>query len=142
MTRWFIGVGLLGISCACVPSVHAQKMVRRSIEDGQGVHILQEVAAVLMSEEKGVKIDMLLPESVRPKGYDDLDIQQGDRILMVNRKRVKSVEEFQSIYEALQPGEAPSRPSYTSGPSSRCGEASATTRNGLRWRTPPAGASQ
>ena len=80
----------------------AQVMIQKKTTAGENVLFLQELA-VLISEKDGmVKIETVLPISARPEEYKDLDIKEDDEILMVNTKRIKSVDDFNKIHEELE----------------------------------------
>ena len=80
----------------------AQVVIQKKTTAGENVLFLQELA-VLISEKDGmVKIETVLPISARPEEYKDLDIKEDDEILMVNAKRIKSVDDFNKIHEELE----------------------------------------
>jgi len=47
---------------------------------------------------------MVLPERLRPQGYGDIVLKENDEILMVNAQRVKTVQEFEELYNGLEIG--------------------------------------
>lgn len=78
----------------------------KSIEAGPGgVFNLPELGAVIIGGEKEIKVEAVLPAEHRPKAYKDIDLQNGDLILMMNAKRVKSAKEIEEIYNGLKAGE-------------------------------------
>jgi len=70
-----------------------------------GVHVLQEAGVVLAGEDDALTVRMVLPAGARPEGSEPVDLRQGDRILMANKKRIRSVDEFLSVYDALAVGD-------------------------------------
>lgn len=94
----FIFMAFLGESLAA--QVFVQK---KGAGDGE-FFFLNEAAAMLKDEEGTIKVDVVLPDEQRPKEYQDIDLKQGDEILMVNAKRVKSVNELEKMYDELEVG--------------------------------------
>jgi len=71
---------------------NAQVTMERRIEGGDGAFHLKEVQTILTSKDDTIKVMMVLPERLRPKGYGDIVLKENDEILMVNAKRVKTVQ--------------------------------------------------
>lgn len=77
-----------------------------SMAAGPGsVFNLPELGAVIIGAEKEIKVEAVLPAEHRPKAYQDIDLQNGDLIVMMNAKRVKSAKEIEEIYNGLKVGE-------------------------------------
>ncbi|NUM77315.1 hypothetical protein HUU40_23400 [candidate division KSB1 bacterium] len=77
-----------------------------SMAAGPGsVFNLPELGAVIIGGEKEVKVEAVLPAEHRPKAYKDIDLQNGDLIVMMNAKRVNSAKEVEEIYNGLKVGE-------------------------------------
>ncbi|MFC2173951.1 PDZ domain-containing protein [Acidobacteriota bacterium] len=95
---------LLTILCAgvAIQSLDAQMVIKRSGEDAGDIHFLKELAAVLAGGENGIDVMHVLPGDMRPKGYEDVDLQQQDKILMMNKKRIKSIEAFKEVYDSIE----------------------------------------
>ena len=85
--------------------LQAQIMIKRNEAGGEGVFILKEVGAIIMAEKGVVTVENLLPEKNRPKGYEEIDLKEGDKILMFNAERVKTIKDLQDKYEGLKIGE-------------------------------------
>jgi len=84
---------------------NAQVRMERRIEGGDGAFHLKEVQTIFTSKDDTIKVMMVLPERLRPKGYGDIVLKENDEILMVNAKRVKTVQKFEELYNALEIGE-------------------------------------
>ena len=84
---------------------NAQVTMERRIEGGDGIFHLKEVQTILTSKDDTIKVMTVLPERMRPKGYGDIVLKENDEILMVNAKRVKTVQKFEELYNALEIGE-------------------------------------
>ena len=85
-------------------TLNAQVRMERRIEGGDGIFYLKEVQTILTSQDDTIKVMTVLPERMRPKGYGDIVLKENDEILMVNAKRVKTVQEFEELYNALEIG--------------------------------------
>ncbi|MCH8021065.1 PDZ domain-containing protein [candidate division KSB1 bacterium] len=83
---------------------NAQVRMQRRIEGGDGAFHLKEVQTILTSKDDTIKVMMVLPERLRPQGYGDIVLKENDEILMVNAQRVKTVQEFEELYNALEIG--------------------------------------
>ncbi len=84
---------------------HAQQARALMLEAGaDGVHHIKELQTILTSENDTVSVLTVLPHESRPDGYAEIQLQEGDEILMVNRQRVKSVAEFETSYQELKVG--------------------------------------
>ncbi|MFQ5640070.1 MAG: hypothetical protein ACE5IR_18990 [bacterium] len=81
---------LIGVVLICMTSSQAQVRMTRKI-DGDGAFHLKELQAILTSKDDTVKILMVLPENLRPEGYRKIKVLQGDEILMMNAKRMRSI---------------------------------------------------
>ncbi len=82
---------------------NAQVTMERRIE-GDGAFHLKEVQTILTSKDDTIKVMMVLPERLRPQGYGDIVLKENDEILMVNAQRVKTVQEFEELYNELEIG--------------------------------------
>lgn len=85
-------------------SASAQVTMRRSV-DGDGAFHLKETQTILTSRDDTVSVLMVLPKKLRPEGYADVTLMENDKILMVNAKRVKTVQQFEEIYNGLEIGQ-------------------------------------
>ncbi len=83
-------------------SLEAQDFIQKKGSGDGEFFFLNEAAAVLKDEDGTIKVDVVLPGEQRPKEYQDIDLKQGDEVLMVNAKRVKSVKELEKMYDELQ----------------------------------------
>jgi len=67
--------------------------------------MLPEMAALLTEEGEQVAVAMAMPAERRPEAYRHLDIQKGDLIPFINKRRVRSMAAFRARYEALAVGD-------------------------------------
>ncbi len=86
-------------------TAHAQMVIKKSGGEGGDIFFINELAAIVAGEEKSVKVEHAMPSDNRPEGYRDIEIKQDDEILMVNKKRVKTVSQLQAIYDEAEAGE-------------------------------------
>lgn len=86
-------------------SLAAQVFVQKKGAGEGEIFFLNEAAAMLKDEDGTIKVDVVLPGEQRPKEYQNIDLKQGDEILMVNAKRVKSLKELEKIYNELEMGD-------------------------------------
>lgn len=66
---------------------------------------IPELSASLTTEEDEVRVAFAMPVDVRLKQYREVDIEQGDVILYLNGKRIKSIGDFKEKYETLEIGD-------------------------------------
>jgi S1-C subfamily serine protease len=85
-------------------SVQAQTVTRWVTSEGE-TYDLREVGAFITLEGEQVKVAMVMPKEARPKAYREVDIQQGDMILYLNGKRIKTVKDFAEKYNELAIGD-------------------------------------
>ncbi len=82
----------------------AQVHMKKIEISGDDIFIISELGMVLSGENNIVKIANLLPEETRPEAYREIELQEADTILMVNKKRVKSAYDVNKLYDSLDPG--------------------------------------
>jgi S1-C subfamily serine protease len=61
---------------------------------------LGEVGAVIVDNGKELKVLHAMPVDMRLKAYKDIDIKDGDIVLMCNGKRLKTLKELEEAYNA------------------------------------------
>lgn len=99
MLRTFVMLMLMLIS-----AVNAQVFVSRSDSSMDKIvgqpFTLGEVGAVIVDNGKELKVLHAMPVEMRPKAYKDIDIKDGDIVLMCNGKRLKTLKELEEAYNA------------------------------------------
>ena len=65
---------------------------------------LGEVGAVVVDNGKEIKVLHAMPVDMRPKAYKDIDLKDGDVVLMCNGKRLKTLKELEEAYNATAVG--------------------------------------
>jgi S1-C subfamily serine protease len=71
----------------------------------QDVFMLDELGAVIADAENGPRILMVLPKEQRTEAYRDVDLREGDTILMVNGKKITGARQLKELYEGLDIGD-------------------------------------
>ncbi len=92
------------ITLMLTANIFGQQMYMATSADGP-VMFLDELAIVLKEKNKTVTIDFAGPAASRKEEYRKLDLQKGDKILMVNGKKLSSVDDAKKIYENMKTGE-------------------------------------
>jgi PDZ domain-containing secreted protein len=63
--------------------------------------LLQELNAMLVQNEDGIQVEMILGGHNQPASANSDDLQRGDFILMMNGERISDVPGMRAIYEAI-----------------------------------------
>ena len=80
----------------------AQMIIKKSEAKGGEFFFINELALLVMTENNSIKVEHILPTESRPEEYRDIEIKKDDEILMVNKKRVKSVTELKNVYDTAK----------------------------------------
>ena len=84
----------------------ASAQIVRQIEGSAGeIFDVPEISALIIGGEKELKIDFVAPKDMRLKGYEDVDVQEGDVVLLFNGKRTKTIAALKGAYEAAAIGD-------------------------------------
>ncbi len=96
-----VAVGLTG------SVVVAQQTITHtySFDDPGEMMMINEFGGMIMLKDSAVTVEMIMPSDNRPDAYKDLDILQGDIIIMVNGSKIKSVEALQEAYDKTSAGD-------------------------------------
>ena len=88
-----------------IQSATAQLIMKRIEADGSDIVMITELGAILTGQDNTVNVKTLLPVEARPEEYRNIKIKEGDEILMVNSKRIKSAKTFEELYKSAKIGE-------------------------------------
>jgi S1-C subfamily serine protease len=66
--------------------------------------MLQELGAIIVEKEKVLTVEMMPPKEIRSKETKEIDLQKGDIVQMANGKRMRTIKDFQDIYEKTSIG--------------------------------------
>ncbi len=88
-------------------SVATAQETRRLRIDASSSLIMPEIGAIATVGEDSdeVTFGTLLPEDVRSEENRDLDLRQGDAVLMINGERIRSLGRLRTLYEKVTEGE-------------------------------------
>ncbi len=75
------------------------------ITGDQDIFLLKELGAVISDSEEGLSVLMVMPPEHRAKAYSDVDIREGDIILMMNGKSLKKTTGLEEIYNEMKIGD-------------------------------------
>lgn len=87
-----------------VSSALAEGKMRTMTLDASNAMLLQEFGAVVQIENDTLVVTMVMPAEKRAAAYRDVDIMEGDRLLMCNGKRVRGVGDLRSAIDSLEAG--------------------------------------
>ncbi len=96
-----IGLGL----CLMSATVLAGQMKTMTFE-ADDAFILPGLAAIILPDGNYLKIKMIPPKEQLPKDFQDVDLKEGDLILMLNGKRLKTIEALRNRYDSLAPADS------------------------------------
>ncbi|MCM2271337.1 MAG: PDZ domain-containing protein [candidate division Zixibacteria bacterium] len=104
-------IGWLLLSLACAGLVgrtfagdEKPKQQTRMLSAGSELWMLPEVGAVAVVKDGKLMFEMVSPAESRPKGYESVDIKQGDLIMMANGKKITGAKDIQAMYDSLAIG--------------------------------------
>ncbi|KAA3631068.1 MAG: PDZ domain-containing protein [Calditrichaeota bacterium] len=69
------------------------------------ITIIQGIGAILKEVDGELIVEMMLPKENLPKDLRNVDLKKDDIVFMCNGKKVKTVDEFNAIVEALENGD-------------------------------------
>lgn len=72
--------------------------------DGE-IFLLKELGAIISESDQGMSVLMVLPQDQRAKAYRDIDLQEGDILVMFNGKRMKTAGQMEEAYGGLKIGD-------------------------------------
>jgi len=69
------------------------------------VQIIDELGAVIVSEDSSLTVQMVMPAQDRPAEYQAVDLQAKDQILMLNGKKIISIQDLDEGYQKIDVGQ-------------------------------------
>ncbi len=101
MSRVFLTIMMMLVSTIAANAQVFTSRVDSSMEKIVGQPFtLGEVGAVIVDNGKEIKVLHAMPVDMRPKAYKDIDVKDGDVVLMCNGKRLKTLKELEEAYNA------------------------------------------
>ena len=82
--------------------VSAQQVMTMSADE---VVVINELGAIARLMNDTLTIEMIDPPDRRADAYKDVDLKQGDKILMCNGKRITGIDSFRSLFDNIAVGE-------------------------------------
>ena len=77
------------------------KMMTFSAENSM---LIPGLTAMISSADNKLKVDFIPPADQRDPAYKKIDIMQGDILMMLNGKRLKSIAQLRELYDGLEVG--------------------------------------
>ena len=110
-----LAMSALLICSLCATNATAQGQVLKTVEsDNQGgtmmtfsaenSMLIPGLTAMISSTDSKLEVDFIPPGDQRDPAYKDVDIRQGDILMMLNGKRLKSIAQLRKLYERLEVG--------------------------------------
>lgn len=103
--KTLIQTSVLLISLIFSGTANSQVIMRQFADDSDGIFYLSEIQVIVSSSDDTVVVNMVMPKRMRGKEYQEIVIEEGDKILMVNAKRVKHVDALKKIYDDTKIGD-------------------------------------
>ncbi len=69
------------------------------------VFLLSEFGGVVKLENGNAVLEFIMPEDKRSKEYQKVDLENGDVILMINGKKIRSIEDLENNYDLVTVGD-------------------------------------
>ncbi len=113
MKHPFVLVPIVGILLLIAASTSPAQRIIRSLQgdslrtmrfNGDSVAILPEIGGVATQHGHDVRIDHVQSPELRMQAYRDVDVRQGDLLLLCNGKRVKTAAALRESYHAIPVG--------------------------------------
>ncbi|MBI5215197.1 MAG: PDZ domain-containing protein [Ignavibacteriae bacterium] len=97
------------IAATTILSAQEKKIIKKEgggtwVNEEGDIFDVPELAVFITQEGDDLVITNVMEENARPKGYEDIDVQLNDVILMANGKRMKTIRDLQNLYKEAKPG--------------------------------------
>ena len=76
----------------------------KSHSEQEDIAELPELASFVLFKGGELVVDKVFEKTMRPKGYESVDIREGDVIVIMNGTRMKSLKEFKNVYASIPVG--------------------------------------
>ena len=84
-------------------SAKAEGVKMMAFEKGS-VTIINELGSIIVTDDEGLVVQMAGPKDARTGKYRDVDLRDSDRIIMLNGKKMTTIQEFEDGYKAIEIG--------------------------------------
>ncbi len=111
--RKALGAVLVALLLGTASTAEAQVIVKKTRKDSTArmmtfdankVMIVPEVGGIVKLDGKELRVDRIQPVESRKEVYRAVDLREGDQVLLVNGKRVKSIEALREAYDGVATG--------------------------------------
>jgi len=105
---WLLPAAILTLALLFA-TAHGQqtRIVTAGGDDIEGPpYNLAELGAVIVQRAGALEVLFVAPPPERPKGYADVDVEAGDRLMMLNGKKLKTVADLEAGMNEAAVGEA------------------------------------
>ncbi len=96
---------------ATLPAFQKMKIIRKgpggtNVKEFSQDELLNvpELAAMIIEQGKDIVVEHIMEKEMRIKGYETTDVQEGDKILMANGKKMTSLKDLRELYSSAAPG--------------------------------------
>lgn len=110
MNRTFVGLLsavtlsiVMGNAVLAQPANQPPGMQIMTFEKG-AVHILNELGAIIELEDSSLAVQMVTPAQDRPAEYQNVDLRAKDQILMLNGKKIVTIQDLDEGYQKIDVG--------------------------------------
>lgn len=69
------------------------------------VTVINELGSIIVADSEGLLVRMAGPKNGRLEKYKNVDLRNGDRIVMLNGKKTTTIPQFEDGYKALKAGQ-------------------------------------
>jgi len=99
-------IGIVSIIlCILTGLLTAEQTTTFTSTDDDNLTFIPGLGAVVKMNEKAMTIEMIPPAADRAEECRAVDLKNGDEILMLNGKRIKSIDQFDELYTAIDTGD-------------------------------------
>jgi len=92
----------IAVGSLCNALFSAEWKAEKIEGENGGVFMVPELGAVVLPKGDDLVVEMAGSPQTRPKAYRDVDLKQGDIIMMFNGSRVKSISDLERDYAILK----------------------------------------
>ena len=84
------------------PQASGQEMMRFSSDDSL---MIREIGAITEMSGDELRVVMVMPGEARPEAYRDVDVREGDVIVVVNGRRIRELAAARDLLDEAAPGD-------------------------------------
>lgn len=99
-----LGTAFTAEAQVIVKGAKKDSTVRMMTFDANTVMIIPEVGGIIKVDGKELRVDRVRPAEARTEAYRGVDLREGDQVLLVNGKRVKTIAALREAYDGAATG--------------------------------------